>query len=89
MFLNKKKDENPAEKDSLQPAIRNYKFRFIKFYTLVDSLIDEKKHFRKVFEQDEITYLYWEIALFNKIFYEADWSGNLVTKCYKVDVVRL
>jgi SpoVK/Ycf46/Vps4 family AAA+-type ATPase len=89
MFLNKKKEEKPAENDSLQPAIRNYKFRFIKFYTLVDRLIDDKKHFRKVFEQDEITYLYWEIALFNKKFDEADWSGNLVTKCYKVDEGRL
>ncbi len=91
MFWNKKDDENPEKKvtpetpEVPQPAVRNFKFKHIKFYAATESFADEKKYYRKVIEQEEVTYLNWEVALYNKKFDEADWKGAIVTRCYKVD----
>jgi hypothetical protein len=71
------------------PPIRNCKFKYIKFYPVPESLGDGKKYFRKVMEQGEITYLYWEIALLNMRFNEYDWKANIITKCYKADEGKL
>src|SRR5258706_6709658 len=89
MLWNKKENEQPEKTETTQPLGRNYKFKHIKFYAFTESLADEKKPYRKILEQEEITYLYWEIALFNKKYDEADWKATLVTKCYKVDEGRI
>lgn len=88
MFWNKKESEPPGKEEIPTPQGKNYKFKHIKFYAYPESLADEKRLFRKVMEQDEITYLNWEIALFNRRFDEADWKAALVTKCYKIDEGR-
>lgn len=94
MFWNKKENENtekPVQPETPEPpvqSVRKYKFKHIKFYAFAESLLDEKRYYRKVIEQEEITYLNWEIALYNLRFDEEDWKGNIVTKCYKIDEGR-
>lgn len=88
MFWNKKENETPEKPDmpvTPPSSFKNYKFKHIKFYAFVESLVDEKRNFRKVFEQEEVTYLNWEIALYNLQFDNGDWQAKLITKCYKVD----
>lgn len=89
MSLFKKENEQHDKSETPQVAARNYKFRHIKFYTIPESLADEKKYYRKIMEQEEVTYLYWEIALLNLKFNECDWKSSLITKCYRVDAGKI
>jgi len=85
MSFFKKENEEAPKMETPNPPARNYKFKYIKFYSLAESLAEEKKYYRKIIEQGEITYLYWEIGLLNMKFKDCDWKGSLITKCYKVD----
>ncbi len=96
MFWNKKeepeKPQSPAKDETPKQQIippqqtgSNCRFEYIKFYAITDSLAFEKRFYRKVIEQEEITFLNWEVALFNKRFGEIDWKGTITTKCYKID----
>ena len=88
MFWNKKENENTDKPEQPQDTGRPYKFRHIKYYAVPETLFENKRPCRKIFEQDEITYLNWEIALVNKKFDEADWKAKLSSRCYKVDEGR-
>ncbi|MEP7319910.1 MAG: AAA family ATPase, partial [Panacibacter sp.] len=92
MFWNKK--DEPEKMEVPQPPVsllpqKNYKFKQIKFYAVPETLIDERRPYRKVFEQEEITYMNWEIALFNRRFDDADWKGTITTKCFKIDAGKV
>ena len=92
MFWNKKDEpEKPETPIPPQPVLpmKNYKFKHIKFYALSDSLADEQRPYRKLMEQDEITYLNWEVALVNRRVDDADWKGKIITKCYKIDTGKV
>ncbi len=91
MFWNKKEDEEPPKTETPVPVTtsKNYKFRHIKFYAGDEALLDGKRLYRKVIEQEEITYLNWEVAFFNLRFDESDWTGNIITKCYKIDAGKV
>ena len=90
MFWNKKENENEkTEKvETPQDTGRPYKFRHVKYYAIPETLFENKRPCRKIFEQDEITYLNWEVVLVNKKFDEADWTAKLSSRCYKVDEGR-
>ena len=82
MFWNKKDKNNP---ENPQFSGKNYKFKHIKFYAHAESMFANQRHYRKIMEQDEVTYLNWEVAIYNKKFDELDWKASIVTKCYKID----
>lgn len=82
MFWNKKDKTNP---ETPEPSGKNYKFKHLKFYAHAESMFANQRNYRKIMEQEEITYLNWEVAIYNKKFDELDWKANIITKCYKVD----
>src|SRR5690606_30998552 len=62
---------------------RKYKFRAINTYGSTEWLADGKKKYRKVFDKDELSYLYCEFSFYNKLFDEEDWNAAIEIKCLK------
>lgn len=87
MFWNKKDNEEQEKPVQPDPPFQGkaYKFKQIKFYALAETQYENKRPYRKIFEQQEITYLNWEVALFNRRFDDADWKATITTKCYRLD----
>jgi SpoVK/Ycf46/Vps4 family AAA+-type ATPase len=61
--------------------MKKFKLQHLKFYANTQGLY-ETKMFRKVFIDQEVTYLYAELACYNIHFDEQDWTGNVVLKGY-------
>jgi len=59
-----------------------YKFKDIKVFGSTEWLANNEKNYRLVFDETEVSYIYCEISLFNKLFDEEDWDLNLELKCY-------
>lgn len=59
-----------------------FKFKSLKIYGEDEFLYESQKKYRRVLEQDEITYIYVELALFNKLFDESNWSTKIIFKAY-------
>lgn len=58
-------------------GFRKYKFRAINTYGSTEWLADGKKKYRKVFDKDELSYLYCEFSFYNKLFDEEDWTAAI------------
>ena len=59
-----------------------YKLREIKTYSSTEWLADNTKKYRSVFEQDELTFVYCEVSIFNKKYDEEDWTFKMHLKCF-------
>jgi len=59
-----------------------YKFKDIKTYCSIEWLADNTKKYRSVFDEQELSYVYVEVTLYNKLFDEEDWTINMVLKCF-------
>ncbi|NUM32608.1 MAG: AAA family ATPase [Bacteroidetes bacterium] len=53
----------------------------IKTYSSTEWLAENKKRYRSVFEESEITYIYCEFSFYNLKFKESDWNLNLKLLC--------
>lgn len=62
-------------------------FRFVDLRTYADTewLADNKKHYRQVFDRQELKYVYAELTLHNLAFERKDWQVEVVLVCYKKD----
>jgi len=65
------------------PSPLNYKFRDLKVYASTEWLADGKKKYRRVFENEEVSYLYVELSIFNKLFDQEDWNTKVKLVCYR------
>lgn len=63
---------------------KKYKFQYLKFYANRQGLYGSKK-FRSVFVDEEVNFLYMELALFNILFDEEDWEADIEIKGYAVE----
>ncbi|MDX1653436.1 MAG: AAA family ATPase [Brumimicrobium sp.] len=63
---------------------KKYKFQHLKFYVNNQGLYGTKK-FRKVFDQQEIGFVYCEFALFNILFDEEDWEAQIRLEGFAVE----
>jgi SpoVK/Ycf46/Vps4 family AAA+-type ATPase len=63
---------------------KKYKIKDLKIYCSTESLFENKKHYRTVFDRAELSYIYAEISLFNKYFDIENWEVNLQLKCFEV-----
>ncbi len=72
MIFNKKK-EGP-----------HYKFKALSVYAW-DRTIGDKKKFRRVFDQSELTYLSAELSFYNKLFDEKNWECELRIVAHKIE----
>ncbi|MBX7044601.1 MAG: AAA family ATPase [Ignavibacteria bacterium] len=59
-----------------------YKFKSLKIHGEDEWLYGSQKKYRRVLEESEITYIYVELALFNKLFDEENWSTKVNFKAY-------
>lgn len=62
-----------------------YKFRDIKVFGSTEWLANNEKNYRLVYDESEVSYIYSEISLFNKLFDEKDWDLKMELKCYSAD----
>lgn len=51
-----------------------YKFKSLNVYSSVEWMFGTTKKYRRVFEREEVNYIYAELSLFNKYFDEQDWA---------------
>ncbi len=61
-----------------------YKFKDLKTYASTESFEGDTKKYRTVFENQETTYLYVELSVYNKLFDEADWKASLNFQCFSI-----
>lgn len=59
-----------------------FKFKSLKVYGEDEWLFGSQKKYRRVLEQAEISYLYVELALYNKLFDEEDWKTTVNFKAF-------
>lgn len=63
---------------------KRFKFKSLNVYASDEWMADSTKRYRKVFDKAEISYLRCELALYNKLFDEEDWSGKAMLKCIEL-----
>jgi SpoVK/Ycf46/Vps4 family AAA+-type ATPase len=63
----------------------NYKFREIKTYSSTEWLANNSKKYRSVFDEQEVSYIYCEVSLFNKRFDDKNWKLKMQIKCFDAD----
>ncbi|MEO0790332.1 MAG: AAA family ATPase, partial [Bacteroidota bacterium] len=61
-----------------------YKVKELKVYSSTESLWENVKKYRQVFDRRSTTYVYAELSLINKEFDRADWSLHVELKCFQV-----
>jgi len=60
----------------------HFKFRDIKTYSSTEWLANNTKKYRSVFDEQELSYIYCEVSLFNKKFDGKSWRLNMQLKCF-------
>lgn len=61
-----------------------YKFRSLKVYGSTEWLADNKKKYRQVFDRHQTTYVYAELAFYNKMFDASSWEVDVELKCFSM-----
>lgn len=62
-----------------------YKFRDLKVYGSSESLANELRKYRRVYDKSEVSYIYVELSLFNKLVDERDWNASINLKAYHLN----
>lgn len=62
-----------------------FKFKDLKIYCDNNSLAQDARFYRTVFDESEVNYLYFEVTLFNKKFDESDWNAKGKIVCHLLD----
>lgn len=57
-----------------------FKYKELKVYSSTEWFYGNQKKYRQVFDQHEVSYLYAELTIYNKLFDEADWEMDIVIK---------
>ncbi len=52
-----------------------YKLKSLDFFVNEEWMLDSKRKYRKIFDKNEIDYLFFELKIYNKLFDEEDWKG--------------
>ncbi len=64
---------------------KRYKFKSLKTYSSPEWMADSSKKYRQVFDQNELTYIWAELAVYNKLFDEKNWDANFKLNVYNSD----
>ncbi|MDZ4707893.1 MAG: AAA family ATPase [Saprospiraceae bacterium] len=67
-----------------QATEANYKFKELKIYSSTEWLADQKFKYRQVFDRQETTFVYVELALYNKMFDQESWEAVIHLKCFSL-----
>lgn len=60
-----------------------FAFQDIKTYADTEWLANNRKRYRQVFDEGEISYIYVELSLVNKAFEQEDWEVSVELKCFR------
>lgn len=63
---------------------KRFKFKSLSTYSSDEWMANSTKRYRTIFDKAETTYLRFELALYNKLFDEEDWTGKAVVTCEEV-----
>jgi SpoVK/Ycf46/Vps4 family AAA+-type ATPase len=71
-----------------EQASQGSHFRFVDLRTYADTewLADNRKHYRQVFDRQELRYIYAELSLHNLAFERQDGHVEVVLVCYKQEI---
>ena len=75
--------------DKILKEKKNFKFKSLNVYASTEWLADNKKKYRQVFSTYDSTYIYAELAFYNKQFDEAAWNVKIQLKCYALGKRKL
>src|ERR1700752_939370 len=63
---------------------KRFKYKSLSVYSSDEWMANSTKRYRTVFDRSETTYLRFELALYNKLFDEEDWTAKVVVKCEQI-----
>lgn len=63
---------------------RRFKYKSLSVYSSDEWMANSTKRYRTVFDRSETTYLRFELALYNKLFDEEDWTAKVIVKCEQI-----
>lgn len=63
---------------------KRFKFKSLQTFCNNEWMVNNLKRYRTVFDKIEIDYIRVELAVYNKLFDEEDWSGKVNLKCYDI-----
>ena len=63
---------------------KRFKFKNLFVYSSDEWMANSTKRYRTVFDKAETTYLRFELALFNKLFDEGDWTAKVSVRCEEI-----
>jgi SpoVK/Ycf46/Vps4 family AAA+-type ATPase len=63
---------------------KRFKFKSLSAYSSDEWMANSTKRYRTIFDKAETTYLRFEVALYNKLFDEEDWTAKSVVTCEEV-----
>lgn len=63
---------------------KNYKFKALNVYASTEWLANNKKKYRQVFSADHSSYIYAELAFYNKQFDLTNWNVSIQLKCFEL-----
>ena len=59
---------------------KRYKFKSLNTFASNEWMANSAKRYRSCFDKDEVDYVRCELAIYNKLFDEEDWTAKLVLK---------
>ncbi len=63
---------------------KKFKFKSLSVYSSDEWMANSTKRYRTVFEKAEANYIRFELALFNKLFDEEDWTAKISVSCEEI-----
>ncbi len=70
--------------DKILKEKKKYKYKGLNIYASTEWLANNQKKYRQVFSSQDSTYIYAELAFYNKLFDEQSWNVNIQLKCYEL-----
>lgn len=65
-----------------QPDFKKYKVGDLRIYASTEWLAENKKKYRQVFDRQDLTYIYLELSIVNKLYDIDDWEADIELKCF-------
>ena len=62
-----------------------FKYKDLKVYSSTEWLAGNRKKYRQVFEQSQLTYIYAELSIINKNYEHEAWQVDVQLKCFRLD----
>ena len=63
---------------------KRFKFKSLSTYSSDEWMANSTKRYRTIYDTAETTYLRFEVALYNKLFDEEDWTAKAVVTCEEI-----